>query len=528
MKTEAEYDVVVVGAGLGGLSVAALLAHSGERVAVLEQGEGVGGLAHAFVRGGYTFDPAVHGIQSGEIVWNLLEYLGVDDLCPYVLSPHFYGAAFPDGVTVCAPAGWDAFVETNADLLGGAEGAQVRRFFQVLRDVLDEMAWLQMRADPRALATMMAERPTFARYRSSPVSDALDDYVPSPLARAVCTAAWPFLGTPPSRLSLLNFAQMLNTYLEGVRYPLGSFQKLADAFAAAVTRYGGEIHVGTPVERILVAGDRVTGVRTADGVTRRARVVVSNADATTTLTGMLGEEHLPEPYLRRLRRMTPSLSAFTVFAATDLDLGSLGLAHETFLHPHWDHEENWRDVLAGRPASAWMSNTTLCDPGLAPAGEHTAILTALAPWDPGQPWHEIKESFADTMIRQFDRVVPGLSDHLTYREIGTPLTMHRFTRGTRAAMYGWENTANQFANKRLPHSTPVQGLYLSGHWTEEGCSSYRAITSGFTSAKAVLEHLGNDIGKTLPRTFRQRTGFVAPATRNWYFVDHHAPDREDT
>jgi len=508
-----EYDVIVVGAGLGGLSVAALLAHSGERVAVLEQGEGVGGLAHAFVRGDYTFDPAVHGTQSGEIIWNLLEYLGVDSLCPYVTSPHFYGATFPDGVSVVTPAGWDSFVDANADPLGGEEGAQVRRFFKTLSDVLEEMAWLRMRADPRELAQLMAERPTFARYRTSTVAEALDDHVPSPRARAVCAASWPFLGSPPSRLSLLNFAQMLKTYLEGVRYPLGSFQRLADAFAAAVTGNGGEIHVGTPVERILVSGDRVTGVRTADGVVRRARVVVSNADATATLTELLGEEHLPAPYVRRLRRMRPSLSAFTVFAATDIDLASLGIAHETFLHPHWDHEENWRDVLAAKPASAWMSNTTLCDPGLAPAGEHTAIITAMAPWDPGQPWHEVKEAYADALVRQFDQVVPGLSEHLTYREIGTPATLHRFTRPHNGAMYGWENTPNQFANKRLGHATPVQGLYLSGQWTEEGCSSYRAITSGLVSAKVVLEHLGNDIGKTLPRTFRERTGYVAPATR---------------
>lgn len=511
MSTVEEYDAIVIGGGLGGLSAAAVLAHSGEHVVVLEQGSGVGGYAHAFVRGGYTFDPAVHGIQSGQIVWNLLEYLGVDAQVPYWTSEHFYGAVFPDGVAVRTPAGWDAFVEANAETLGGAEAGQVRRFHAVLRDVLDEMAWLQMRADPRELGRMMTDRPTFARYRSSPLGDLFAEHVPSERARAVCGAAWPFLGLPPSQVSLLNYAQMLNTSLEGMRYPRGSFQRLADAFADAVVRYGGEVLVDTPVERILLDGDRVIGVRTSDGVIRRAPVVVSNADATTTLTGLLGCEHLPEPYLRRLRRMRLSLSAFTVFAATDLDLTGLGLAHETFLHPHWDHDDNWRDVLAGRPASAWMSNTTLCDPDLAPAGEHLAILTMLAPWDADRPWDQVKDQVADRLVRQFDRVVPGLSEHLTYRETGTPHTLHRFTRGHRGAMYGWANSPGQFANRRLPHATPVHGLYLAGHWTEEGCSSYRAITSGLVTAKQVLTHLGNEVGASLPRTFRHRTGFVAPS-----------------
>lgn len=157
-----------------------------------------------------------------------------------------------------------------------------------------------------------------------------------------------------------------------------------------------------------------------------------------------------------------------------------------------------------------MSNTTLLDPTLAPEGEHTAIMTCMAPWELDRPWAELKESAGDAMVDLFEHVVPGLSGHLTYREVGTPLTMHRFTRGYHGATYGWENTPNQFANKRLAHKTPLEGLYLSGHWTESGCSSFRAVSAGISSSKLVLEWLGNDVGATLPRSFRHRTGPVDP------------------
>ncbi|WP_026877739.1 phytoene desaturase family protein [Jiangella gansuensis] len=513
MNATHDYDVIVVGSGLGGLSAAALLAHSGERVLVCEQGAGIGGVAHAFVRGDYTFDPAVHGTSAGEIVWNLLEYLGVDARVPYVESPHVYGTVFPDGLDLVAPNGWEPFIEAHAAVLTAAEAAEMRAFFGVCRTTLEEMSWLPYRIDPRELAELMAARPTFSRYRMATVGDVFADHAPSPRVRALAGAAWPFIGSPPSRLSFLNYIQMLDTHLEGPRYPIGSYQSMVDAFASVVRSCGGAVLASTPVETIMMTDGRATGVRTEHGAEFTARVVISNADVRHTMHDLVGTENVPEAYLKRLNRMKPSLSVVTVFAATDIDLTELGIAHETFVHPHLDHDDNWQDVLAGRPASAWMSNTTLLDPGLAPAGEHLAILNVMAPWQLDRPWHEIKEAAGDALVRLFDRVVPELSSRLTYREVGTPETMHRFTRAYQGATYGWENTPNQFANKRLPHKTPIDGLYLSGHWTESGCSSFRAVSSGFAVSKAVLEELGNDVGATLPRSFRDRTGPVQPYRR---------------
>ncbi|WP_165367748.1 phytoene desaturase family protein [Phytoactinopolyspora endophytica] len=515
MNERTDYDVIVVGSGLGGLSAAALLAHSGERVLVLEQGDDVGGVAHAFVRNGgdYIFDPAVHGTGAGEIVWNFLEYLGVDGECPYVVSPHFYGAYFPDDLHVLAPAGWDAYVESTAAVLNKSEADEIREFHRVCRTVLDEMAWMPYRMDARDLGAVMAEKPNFAARRMATVEDVFTDHVPSRRARAVAGAPWPFIGSPPSRLSFLNFAQLLETHLEGPRYPLGSYQKMVDAFAKVVRDCGGDILVRTPAAEVIVGDGRATGVRTESGDEYTAGAVVANADARHTLNDLVGPEHLPASYLKRVNRMKPSLSVLTVFAATDLDLTEYGLAHETFVHPHLDHSANWEDILAGRPASAWMSNTTLLDPALAPDGEHTVILTCMAPWELERPWPELKETAGDAMIDLFEQVIPGLSAHLTYREVGTPQTMHRFTRGYQGATYGWENTPNQFANKRLAHQTPLEGLYLSGHWTESGCSSFRAVSAGISSSKLVLEWLGNDVAATLPRSFRERTGPVEPAGR---------------
>src|SRR4051812_37037348 len=93
------YDAVVIGAGLGGLSAAAFLAKAGKRVLLAEAQEALGGYAHAFVRGGYTFDPAIHftaQMGSGQLLDSLLQILGVRDRCTFLPLDLIYQANFPD------------------------------------------------------------------------------------------------------------------------------------------------------------------------------------------------------------------------------------------------------------------------------------------------------------------------------------------------------------------------------------------------------------------------------------------------
>jgi prolycopene isomerase len=228
--------------------------------------------------------------------------------------------------------------------------------------------------------------------------------------------------------------------------------------------------------------------------------VISNADARHTLEELVGVEHLPPRLVKRLQRMEPSFSAFAIYAATSLDMHALDAAHEAFLYTHWDHEATHRDILAGRPGGMWANVPTLEDPSLAPDGEHLVILTSLAPYDIGRPWQDVREAYAEQMLSTFEEAMfPGLRDSLTFMETATPLTLERFTLNHRGAIYGWAVTPNQVGTKRLAHETPVEGLYLSGHWTHEGPASFRAILSGIMTGRLVLEHAG--LGDTVP-TFR--------------------------
>ena len=483
------YDVVVVGSGLGGVSVAALLAKHGRKVLVLEQGDGAGGFAHAFVRGPYKFDSAIRVFAEAEMCEALLEHLDVADEVKLTLIDHLYEVRFP-GLKLFAPIGLEEFMEAHIREFPQEEEG-IRNFFGLRRQMFLETAQLPMQMDPKALGEAMERFPTFFKYRTATLQTVLDDFLHDPKLKALCTALWPYMGSPPSRLSFFAYSQFIGVLIDGPSYCQGTFQKLVDAFVTALERNGGELLLKTPAAGILVEDGRVKGVRLEDGSVIHAPTVISNADAHHTFDDLVGVEHLPQGYARRLQRLTPSMSACVIYGATSHDLLQYKPAHETFIYNHWDHEQTWQDIQEGKPGGISLSVMTMLDPGLAPPGEHIIIITAVAPYElPGTTWAEHKDWYMDTLLAQFEQAFPDLRKHLSFTVSGTPVALENYTRNWRGATYGWELIPSQIGSKRLGHDTPIEGLYLSGHWTEEGPASFRVVLSGINTATKVLADAG--------------------------------------
>jgi prolycopene isomerase len=315
----------------------------------------------------------------------------------------------------------------------------------------------------------------------------LDAQLESAELKALVGTLWPYLGLPPSRVSFLYFANMLMSYLtEGAYYCRGSFQRFADALAAAITGNGGEILLKSPVRRIRVENERACGVVLEHGQRIDAPLVLSNADARQTVEELVGVESFPTRYVATLRRMKPSLSSFIVHAASSLPLSARDVSHETFLYSSLDHDQAYRSSLAGEPA--WLSVTvpTLVDPSLAPAGEHLIVLTTLIPYAAQGDWRRSKERLTAALLEMADRHFPGLCERLTFVESGTPRTLERYTRNTAGALYGWELSPAQVGSGRLAGATPIAGLRLVGHWTQPGGGIYGVVSSGIVTARSVL------------------------------------------
>ncbi|MCK5889544.1 MAG: NAD(P)/FAD-dependent oxidoreductase, partial [Methylococcales bacterium] len=214
--------------------------------------------------------------------------------------------------------------------------------------------------------------------------------------------------------------------------------------------------------------------------------VISNADLRQTIYQMVGEVHFPSRYLQRVKKMQHSLSIFAVYIATDIDLSTLNIGHETFYYQNFDHDENFARTQQGE--ISWLSVTapTLIDRSLAPEGIHLLMLTTLLPYQTVDSWKEAKPVVMQTLVKMASEVIPNLENHILFIEGGSPQTMHRYTQNYQGAAYGWDVSPNQVGPARIQNQSPIKGLYYAGHWTSPGGGIYGVSVSGVQAAQKVL------------------------------------------
>ena len=490
--TVREYDIIVIGSGIGGLTAASLLAKSGKSVLVLEAHDRPGGYAHGFKRKKYQFDSGVHlisgcgkeGYCGGQVIYKTLKATEMLDEVEFININPFSYAIFPE-LSIALPQTIADFVNTLAEQFPDQqEGLQA----------LTELC-LQLAEEITIADELMAEvdydraqqlMPALFKYRKATLTEVASEYITDPRLLGVFASNWPYLGLPPSQVSFVYWSTMLIGYMvDGSYYCKGGFQKLANTLVKGLQQQGGEIQYKSAVEKIIIENEQVAGV-IIKNERIKAPIIISNADIRQTVFEMVGVQHFPPRYIQRINKMKHSLSIFVVYIATDLDLASMGIAHESFCYSDYDHDKNFSRTLQGD--ISWLSITapTLVEPILAPEGEHLLMLTTLLPYQVSESWKLAKPEYMDIMLKMACQTIPELESHILFMEGGTPATMYRYTHNYHGAAYGWDVSPGQVGPSRIQNQSPVKGLYFSGHWSSPGGGVYGVSVSGVQTAQKIL------------------------------------------
>ena len=491
------FDVIVIGSGIGGLTAAALLSRYGKRVILCESHNFAGGAAHSFRRRGFEFDsgPSFYcGLSDAESlnpVKQVLDVLGESlQTVPYDPLGHYH---FPEG-SFAVYGNSQLYREEVAKITpqGAKELAEFESRLLPLYEAMKEIPILALGADwqlipillSRYLPSLLKMLPNLPLVQSS-VGSVMDATVKNPwVRRLIDLECFLLSGLKASGTIAPEVAFMLGERSHtAIEYPLGGSGAIVDALVRGLKKFGGELRLGCHVEQIMVENGQAVGVRLSSPHPLemiKAPVVISNATIWDTYGKLLHPEDLPTSY-RQAALDTPAVESFM-----HLHLGFRGEGLENLTGHHVVVHDGEQDITV--PGNTCMiSIPSVWDATLAPLNHHVVHAYTLEPyvgWEKNQGYEEKKKQKAQTLYSAIEKVIPDIRERAVLELIGTPLTHAHYLR----RYQGTYGPAIAAGKGMFPSTnTPIKGLYRVGDSTMPGIGVPAVAASGILCANSLVK-----------------------------------------
>ncbi len=484
-RLASEYDAVVIGSGMGGLTTAALLSELGWKVCVLEQHYTAGGFTHSYERNGYEWDVGVHYI--GEVgaqtrSRKMFDFLSGGEL-KWAPMDHEYDRFYVGDKVFNAVAGKQEFRD-NLVRQFPDEANAIDRYMALLDRSGDALSAFGMRRVLHPVLRALLKpwlawkmRGAFKRTTYDVLRGLTDD---PDLIAALC-GQWGDMGMPPKRSPFMAHAMIARHYLYGGYYPVGGSWRIADTIIPRIQAAGGEVFTYAKVEQILVENGRATGVVMQDGHRIECDCVISSAGVDNTFNHLLPADVAEQSgYMRQMENVQPSSAHLGVYIGLKETAEELGLPRTNYwIYPSNDYDgatEAFEDNPDAPFPVVYISFPSAKDPDYASRHPGTATIEIVAPapyewfekwrdttWGKrGDDYEKFKKALGDRLMEYLYEKVPQTRGKVDYFEVSTPLSTNWFGGYQQGELYGLAHTRQRMRQNWLRPKTTIPGLWLTG------------------------------------------------------------------
>ena len=476
-----QFNAVIIGSGISGLTCGAFLARAGMRVCVLERHTKIGGYAHSFNRGIYRFESGIHSIPLAPdgFIFHLLRMLGVES--SITAAPHEAMYSFSCGKeSYHMPARLnDIYAKLTSDF--PAQRNNITAFIDDMKKFYETLIVPLFHFEERFIER---DQEFIARYFNRSYKSHIERFITDPrLVRILCSQ-WPFWGMPPENSPTIYCVLAFYVHaLEGSHHVTGGFSHLADALALAITRRGGEVRTAAEVTSLEIENGIVRSVFTKRKEEIEADLFVSNISPYLLHQRMIPQQWRNKMWLRRLKGLHPSVSAMALYCGLrhPLDLPGGSAIDFRFADDNYSRLYRSLDCLS-KDEPNHLIFLQMLQPGEAP----TMLLLTFCRGDRPIDWGKQKPHCAERIAAAAEKYIPGFREAVDVMEIASPATFERFSGNTSGALYGFENTKDIYGEAKMPNTTYLRNLFQTGHWCKPGGGVWNVIECGYTAAQIIL------------------------------------------
>jgi phytoene dehydrogenase-like protein len=472
-----KYDVIIIGAGLGGLTAGAKLAKEGKKVLLLEQHNKPGGCATTFQRGDFTLEVGLHemdGPAPRDMKTRIFNDLDVFKSVEFIQVPEFY-RFINDRITVTVPHD-PSLASARLSELFPEETGGIRKYYE------------QILAPKK--------KTTENDIRDISVGEFLDSIINNDDLKLILLGNLGYFHDDPYTLSLAYYSIAQGSYYSGgASYIKGGSQKLSDHLATYIRDHGGEV----------LLGHLVTGIKTNDG---RAESVTYRTKGDQTIIEAWADEVIANNAIPNLpdliagpkgfeveneySGLVAGASLLTLYLGFSRPPGELGNKYystclfDSSVKTQADILKNGRDDFSRR--SFIFVDYSQVDSGLVAGSKSVGAICCIDYLD---GWSGLdrktyiakKEHVASELIKRLNAIIPGIKDMIEYYEVGTPATVKRYTLNPGGAVYGFAQTPSR---KFIDSLKSIDNIHIASAWGKTGGGFSGAIYSGYLCAFNIL------------------------------------------